>query len=87
MRGEYDHMLNVAEQAALSDTGLSQLLIAIANAELGRPRDAKVALEKMSHHESLARDPTAFLRRNRVADKLVDALVGGLSKARTLSRG
>ena len=57
MKGEYEHMLNVAEQAALSDTGFGQLLIAIANAELSRPRAAKVALEKMLHHESLARDP------------------------------
>lgn len=85
LKGDYEHMLNVAEQAALSDTGFSQLLIALANAELGRPIAAKVALEKMSHHESLARDPAGFLRRNGTVDQVVDALVGGLSKARSLS--
>ena len=42
LKGDYEHMLNVAEQAALSDTGFSQVLTAIANAELGRPYRCKI---------------------------------------------
>ncbi|WP_245323971.1 tetratricopeptide repeat protein [Bradyrhizobium shewense] len=87
MKGEYEQMLHVAEQAALSDTGFSQLLIAIANAELGRRGAAEVALEKMSRYEPLARDPAGFLRRNGAADQVVDALMAGLRKARSLTSG
>jgi tetratricopeptide (TPR) repeat protein len=87
MKSEYEQMLHVAEQAALSDTGFSQLLIAIANAELNRRGAAEAALAKMSQHEPLARDPAGFLRRNGAADQVVDALMAGLRKARSLVSG
>lgn len=83
MKGEYQEMRNVAEQAALNGTGFSQLLLALANAELGRRDDAEVALAKMSQYEPLARDPAGFLRRNGAADQVVDALMTGLRKARS----
>ncbi|WP_275168282.1 hypothetical protein [Bradyrhizobium sp. CSS354] len=83
IQGQYEQMLHVAEQAALSDTGFSQLLIAIANAELDRRDDAEVALAKLSRHEPLASDPAGFLRRNGAADQVVDALTTGLRKARS----
>lgn len=87
IKGEYEQMLHVAEQAALSDTGFSQLLVAIANAELNRRGAAEVALTKMSQYEPLARDPAGFLRRNGAADQVVDTLVAGLRKARSFVSG
>jgi TolB-like protein/tetratricopeptide (TPR) repeat protein len=87
MKGEYQESLHVAEQAALSDTGFSQLLIALANTELGRNDAAKVALGKMAQYEPLARDPDAFLRRNGAADQVVDRLMAGLRKAQSLTSG
>jgi TolB-like protein/Tfp pilus assembly protein PilF len=87
LKGEYEQMLRVAEQAAVSDTGFSQLLIAIANAELGHRGATEAALKKMLQHEPLARDPAGFLRRNGAADQVVDALMAGLRKARSLTSG
>lgn len=84
-KGEYEQMLHVAEQAALSDTGFSQLLIAIANAELGRRGATAAALARMSQYEPLARDPAGFLRRNGAADQVVDGLMAGLRKAQALT--
>jgi TolB-like protein/tetratricopeptide (TPR) repeat protein len=84
LKGDYQQMLGLAERAALSDSGFSQLLIAVANTELGNRDAAKRALENMSRYEPLARDPEAFLRRNGATDQIVDALAADLQKVRTL---
>ncbi|WP_375778745.1 hypothetical protein ACE103_06375 [Bradyrhizobium sp. ma5] len=83
-RREYEEMLSVGEKAALRDSGFSQLLIAVANGELGHRDATQAALEKMLQYKPLADDPAGFLRRNGAADQVVDALMAGLHKAQTL---
>ncbi len=84
LKGEYKQMLDVAETASLRDSGFSQLLIAMANAELGRRDATQTALKGMSQYKALADDPAGFLRRNGAADQVVDALMTGLRKAQAL---
>ena len=78
-------MLAVSERASLSDFGFSQLLIALANTELGNCDAASRSLQKMLRYETLAHDPEGFLRRNGATDQFVDALRAGLQKARAFS--
>ena len=85
LKGQYEEMLDVAERSASGGRGVSQALIAIAAAELGEPGMARQALAKMSEHESLARDPAAYLRRHGAIDEIVDELVAGLQKARQVA--
>ncbi|MGY4173700.1 hypothetical protein [Bradyrhizobium sp. USDA 4529] len=84
LKGEYKQMLDVAETASLRDSGFSQLLIAMANTELGRRDATQTALKGMSRYKALADDPAGFLRRNGAADQVVDTLVAGLRKAQAL---
>jgi TolB-like protein/tetratricopeptide (TPR) repeat protein len=85
LRGDYMEARRIAEQAALGDSGFSQLVLATSNAELGDREGTQQALEKLAHYEPLARDTEGFLRRQGVADHTVDALVAGLKKARALA--
>ncbi|MEY9201811.1 tetratricopeptide repeat protein [Bradyrhizobium elkanii] len=84
LKGEYKQMLDVAETASLRDSGFSQLLIAMANTELGRRDATQTALNGMSQYKALADDPAGFLRRNGAADQVVDVLMTGLRKAQAL---
>ncbi|MCP3419043.1 hypothetical protein NLM16_33535 [Bradyrhizobium brasilense] len=84
LKGEYKQMLDVAETASLRDSGFSQLLIAIANTELGRRDATQTALKGMSRYKALTDDPAGFLRRNGAADQVVDTLMTGLRKAQAL---
>jgi hypothetical protein len=85
MKGDYQRMLKVAERSALGDSGFSQLLLAVANGELGNQREAQRALEGLAKYEPVARDPEGFLRRHGAIDKIVDSLMAGLQKARRLT--
>ncbi|OSJ32175.1 hypothetical protein BSZ19_19760 [Bradyrhizobium japonicum] len=85
LKRDFRQMLEVSERASLSDSGFSQLLIALANTELGNREAASRSLQKMSRYEPLARDPEGFLRRNGATDQIVDALAAGLQKARAFS--
>ncbi|MET4020347.1 hypothetical protein [Bradyrhizobium sp. S3.2.12] len=85
LKRDFRQMLEVSERASLSDSGFSQLLIALANTELGNREAASRSLQKMSRYEPLARNPEGFLRRNGATDQIVDALAAGLQKARAFS--
>jgi TolB-like protein len=85
LKGDYEQMLTFAERSRLGDSGFSQLLLAVGNGELGNREAAQRALEKMSQYQPLARDPAGFLRRHGATDQIVDALTGGLQKARSIA--
>jgi TolB-like protein len=85
LKHDFGQMLAVSERASLSDSGFSQMLIALANTELGNREAAGRSFQKMSQYEPLARDPEGFLRRNGATDQIVDALAAGLQKARAFS--
>ncbi|MCP3408169.1 tetratricopeptide repeat protein [Bradyrhizobium sp. CCGB01] len=84
MTGDYQQARTTAERSALGDSGFSQLVLAVSNAELGDRDGTQKALDKLALYEPLARDPDGFLRRQGIADRTVDALVAGLAKARSL---
>lgn len=81
LKGDSRQMLAVAERSALGDPGFSQLLLAVANGELGDAQGAQQALAKLSLHEPVARDPAGYIRRHGATDRIVDALMAGLQKA------
>ena len=85
LKGDYEQMLRVAERSAADGSHFSQVLIAIAAAELGNHPVAQNALEKISEYKPLARDPAAFIRRHRATDQIVDALMAGLQKAHRIA--
>ncbi|MGF6306261.1 tetratricopeptide repeat protein [Bradyrhizobium sp. I1.14.4] len=85
LKGNYPQMRAVAERSQLGDAGFSQLLLAVANDELGNRDAARQALEKMSQYEPVARDPEGFLRRHGATDQIVDALMTGLRKAQSIA--
>jgi len=85
LKGEYQQMLGVAEKASMRDSGFGQLLVAVANGELGHRAAAQTALERMADYKPLADDPAGFLRRNGASDQVVEALVAGLHKAQSLT--
>jgi TolB-like protein/tetratricopeptide (TPR) repeat protein len=85
LNGDYEHLLTVAERSALGDSGFSQFLLAVANAELGNRDAARQALERMSQYEPVARDPEGFLRRHGATDQIVQALMAGLRKAQSMA--
>jgi TolB-like protein/tetratricopeptide (TPR) repeat protein len=85
--GKYAQMREVAERADPDNSGISQMLIAIANGALGNRDAARDALRKFSVHKPLASDPAAFLRRHGAIDEIVSALMAGLQKARKVASG
>ena len=85
LKHDYKQMIEVAERAALDDRGISQLLLAIANVELGNHPAAQRALEKLSHDDAVARDPAGYLRRHGAIDQIVEPLMAGLQKAHRLA--
>jgi hypothetical protein len=86
-KGKYEQMREVAERVDPDNSGVSQMLIAIANGALGNRDAARGALKKLSEHKPLASDPAAFLRRHGAIDEIVDALMAGLKKARKVASG
>ncbi len=84
LQRDYAGMLEVSERAALGDTGFSQLLLAVANAELGKPLDAQRALERLARDEPVGRDPADFMRRHGAIDEIVEPLMASLQKANRL---
>jgi TolB-like protein len=82
---DYQQMLTVAERSALGDSGFSQLLLAVANGELGNHEATQRALEKMSQYQPVGRDPEGFMRRHGATDQIVEALMTGLQKARSIA--
>lgn len=82
LKGDYEQSRKIAERAAMTDSGFSQLLLAISSAELGDRKATQSALDRLARYEPLIRDPDAFLRRQGIADQTVNALVAGLGKAR-----
>jgi TolB-like protein/Tfp pilus assembly protein PilF len=87
LKGKYKRMREVAERADPDNSGVSQMLIAIANGALGNRDAARDALRKFSVHKPLASDPAAFLRRHGAINEIVDALMAGLKKARKVASG
>ncbi|WGD54661.1 hypothetical protein QA641_12555 [Bradyrhizobium sp. CB1650] len=85
LKGDYPQMLRVAERSAMDDSGFSQFLLAVANAELGSREATQRALDKMSQYEPVGRDPDGFLQRHGATDPLVKSLMAGLEKARALA--
>lgn len=87
LKGKYGEMYQLAERADPDNSGFSELLIAIANGELGNRNAARDALNKLSQFKPLARDPAAFMRRHGAIDEIVDALMAGLKKAEHVASG
>lgn len=85
LKRDYEHMLQAAGRSAADGRGVSQLLIAIANSELGNREAARQALKQMAVYESFARDPAGFMRRHGAIDEIVNPLMAGLQKARRLA--
>ena len=85
LKGDYEQMFRVAERSAADGSHFSQVLIAIAAAELGNHPVAQNALEKISEYKPLGRDPAAFIRRHGATDRIVDALMAGLQKAHRIA--
>jgi len=87
LRGQYQQMREIAERAQANNSGFTQMLIAIANGELGNRDAARAALKKLSEFKPLASDPAAYMRRHGAVDKIVDPLMAGLQKARKFASG
>ena len=85
LKGNYEQMFRVAERSAADGSHFSQVLIAIAAAELGKHSKAQNALEKLSAYKPLAGDPAAFMRRHGATDQIVDGLMAGLQKAHRIA--
>jgi tetratricopeptide (TPR) repeat protein len=85
LKGNYEQMFRVAERSAADGSHFSQVLIAIAAAELGKHSKAQNALEKISAYKPLAGDPAAFMRRHGATDQIVDGLMAGLQKAHRIA--
>jgi TolB-like protein/tetratricopeptide (TPR) repeat protein len=86
-KGKYEQMRELAERADPDNSGVSQMLIAIANGELGNRDAARDALKKMSEHKPFASDPAGFMRRHGAIDEIVASLMAGLKKAEHVASG
>ena len=85
MVGDYDAMLEAARRSAVDGSGVSQSLIAIASAYLGKREETREALAKMSGYENLVRDPGAYYRRHGSTDEIVAAIEAGLALAQQVA--
>jgi len=85
LKGKYAEMLEVARRSAADGSGVSQALIAIADAELGIAEATREALAKMKDFKPLGRDPAGYFRRHGATDEIVNALMAGLRKAEKIS--
>ena len=85
LKHDYAGMLEVSERSALGDSGFSQLLLAVANTELGKPQDAQRALERLARNQPVGRDPAGFMRRHGAIDEIVEPLMASLQKAHRLA--
>ena len=81
LEGRYREMLASAEHSAAGDT-TGVALLAIAHGALGNQAAAQRALDTMAKQApAFNRDPAAVLRRFRLLDSYIDALIEGLRKA------
>jgi hypothetical protein len=78
-------MLRVAQRSSDERRGISQALIAVAAAENGDRELARQALTNMWADQTFARDPAGYMRRHGAIDKIVDAIMEGLEKARQVA--
>jgi TolB-like protein len=85
LKGEYGQMREVADRAMPDDSGFTQVLVAIADGALGNRDATRAALKKLSEFKPLASDPAAFMRRHGATDEIIDAVMGGLKKAREVA--
>jgi TolB-like protein/tetratricopeptide (TPR) repeat protein len=85
LRRQYQQMREVVERGEPDNSGFSDLLIAIANGELGNRDATRTALKKLSEFKSLASDPAAYMRRHGAVDEIVNAIMAGLKKAREVA--
>jgi tetratricopeptide (TPR) repeat protein len=86
-KGQVDQMLAVAERSAADGTGVSQMLMAVAAAELGDVQRTRKALEKMALHADFSRDPAVFLRMHGLIETVNSELMQSLEKAKRLASG
>jgi TolB-like protein len=85
LNGEYGQMREVVERADPDKSGFTEMLIAIANGELGNRDATTAALKKLSEFKPLSRDPAAYMRRHGATDEIVDVIMVGLKKAREVA--
>jgi hypothetical protein len=78
-------MREVVERADPDKSGFTEMLIAIANGELGNRDATTAALKKLSEFKPLSRDPAAYMRRHGATDEIVDVIMVGLKKAREVA--
>lgn len=85
LKGDYEQMRSIVERSLPSGGGFSQFLRAIDAGAIGDRQTARVALEALSNHKTLAEDPAGFLRRHGATEKIVQALMKGLTHARRIA--
>ena len=85
LKGQYGQMRDLAERSDVDNSGFSQLLIAVANGELGNRDATRRALAKLAESGPLALDPAGYMRRHGATDDIVNALMAGLQKAQRLA--
>ena len=82
LNGRYPEMLTAAKKGTVDGSSISWCLVAIAQAELGNPAPAELALRKVAEiSPELYADPAKVLRSHQVEEKTIDALLTGLKKA------
>jgi Tfp pilus assembly protein PilF len=80
--GDFEGLLTAAERAAADGSAVSDAFLAIAHARLGRPHEARAALDRMGGKWPLmARDPAAAFGLHNVHPDLIAAIVEGLRAA------
>ncbi|MGY6635089.1 MAG: hypothetical protein ACXIU8_15305 [Alkalilacustris sp.] len=82
MWGDPAAALDAALRAAADGSGISQALVAVAEARLGNPAAAAAALTIMAERSArLARDPVAYFMHHRTHPAIIAMLVEGLCRA------
>lgn len=85
LRRQYQQMRALLERAESDTSGFTNLLIAMADGELGNRDATRAALEELSKFTSLASDPAAYMRRHKAVDDIVYPLVAGLGTANRIA--
>jgi len=83
LKGDFEEMLEVAQQSTDTGIGVSQMLVAVAANALCDAATTRQALARMPNSGPMARDPADYLRRHGLIEEVVDALMQGLEDARS----
>lgn len=85
LKGDIEQMRHAVQQSMTSSGGFSELLRAVCAGAIGDRETARAALEALSNYKTLAEDPAGFMRRHGATEKIVQALMKGLTDARRIA--